>query len=161
MIDRWDEIIGKQSQSCQSLDVSLLYLFPFFCICFCVPKDYSYAAGWQVPASAHLSFFSSLLWFCHSEVHLSEEKPAALVELAVTHLGPGGDCFCSDVDVHYCTSGSVRLCPQKLLALLGDPPPPTHTRIHTHTHIILSAWLDWDSPKTARHQLQGCGSFLL
>lgn len=28
-----------------------------FCICFCVPKDNNYAAGWQVLASAHLWVF--------------------------------------------------------------------------------------------------------
>lgn len=44
---------------------------------------------------------------CHSEVHLSEEKAAARVELAVASPGPVGDCLCSDVDVLYRTSGSI------------------------------------------------------
>lgn len=38
-----------------------------------------------MPASAHVCFLP-LLWCCHSEVHLSGEKPAALVELAVVYL---------------------------------------------------------------------------
>lgn len=38
----------------------------------------------------HMFVFISLLWFCHSEVHLSEEKPAALLQLAVAYLDPVG-----------------------------------------------------------------------
>lgn len=58
-----------------------------------------------------LLFFFSLLWFCHSEVHLSEEKPAALVELAVAF--PVGDRLCSDVDVNAPQAQSDS--PQQLL----------------------------------------------
>lgn len=83
---------------------TLLFLF-----CFCFP--------------------GSLLWFCHSEVHLSEEKPAALI---------GG---CGWVCLLWCwwTRLYLRLnqtvCPQQLLALSGEIPPP-----HTPP-----AWFVWDS----------------
>lgn len=96
----------------------------------------------------HVFFFLLSCDSCHSEVLLSEEKPAAVVELAVASLGPVGYCLCSDVDVLHRTSGSITLSVLDNSALLsGLPPPPT--------------WQGWDSPKTARHQLQGRDSFLL
>lgn len=81
----------------------LSYRVPF-CTGFCVPKYYHYAEG-KTPANAHrvilVFVVAPLLWFWHSEVHLSEEKPAALVELVQASLGPVGDCLCSGVDVLY------------------------------------------------------------
>lgn len=107
-------------------------------------------AGNHRPVHILVFVFLSLLWFCHSEVHLSEEKPAAVVELAVASWGPVGDCLCSDVDVLYCTSGSIRLSVLNNSSHFWESP-----------HVTPPAWLDWDSPKIARHQLQGCDSFLL
>lgn len=84
-------------------------------------------------ASAHLCFFFFFFFFlscdCHSEVHLSEEKAAAaaaaVVELSAASAGPMGDCLSSDVDVPYLRPNPT-VCPQQLLALLGEPP-------HHHT----------------------------
>lgn len=85
----------------------IMFLSPtwslLFCICYCVL--FSYAESWQSSCSQCTSFFFfffsfSLSWFC-SEVHLSEEKPAAVVELAVASSGPVGDwlsllwCWCT------------------------------------------------------------------
>lgn len=83
-----------------------LYLFPSFLHLFLCTKRLQLCSRLAKHRPVHIFVFFSFLWFCHSEVHLSEEKPA---ELAVASLGPVGDCLCSDVDVLYRTSGSIRL----------------------------------------------------
>lgn len=103
-----------------------------FCICFCVPKDYNYAAGWRSPASVHfcfvlffslviLSFWSAFVW----------GETCCCCRTSSGLLRPCG-CLCSDVDVLHCTSGSIRLSVLNnslyfwenflLLSLTGIPP---------------------------------------
>lgn len=138
LIDRLDEIIGMWPQSCQLWDVSSLSLLvPFLCASISVYQKNTVIqkVDQRRPVHTFVSFLflfcfpGSLLWFCHSEVHLSEEKPAALI---------GG---CGWVCLLWCwwTRLYLRLnqtvYPQQLLALSGEIPPP-----HTPP-----AWFVWDS----------------
>lgn len=107
MIDRWGVLIGENSHNHanQAMSTPLTCSRPF-----CVPNDDDYAESWPSPCSqCTFLFFFFFLWFCHPEVHLSEEKPAAAGQLAAGSLGLVGARHCSDVDMPHRTSGSIRL----------------------------------------------------
>lgn len=106
MIDRWGVIIGRTA-TIMPIKLCLL-LLPVLFLSVYQMMTIMQKAGHHHAASAHLFFFF-FLWFCHPEVHLSEEKPAAAGELAAGSLGLVGAHHCSDVDVLHRTSGSIRL----------------------------------------------------
>lgn len=103
-------------------------------------------AGKHQPMHIFVFFFLSLVILSFWSAFVWGETCCSGRTIALASLGPVGGCLCSHVDVLYRTSGSIRLSVLNNSKHFWEnphinPPPPPQP------------WLDWDSPKTARHQL--------
>lgn len=92
--DRRDTIIGETSAVTPIIRFILHVLFFFFSSASVSVYEkirivMQQAGDCQLAFS--FAFVFPFLWLRHSEVHLSEEKPAALLELAAAAFGPVGD----------------------------------------------------------------------